>query len=91
MNRAAQLSWIAPPRPAPAPPRVPRERLARMSASLVAVVVVGSALIAGATAWLVLTDPVRVATVVQQGRVTPLVAELGRVIFGALRDLLAWL
>jgi hypothetical protein len=46
---------------------------------------------AGATIWLVLTDPVTVADAVTEGEVSPLVRELAQVILGALRGLLKYL
>jgi len=65
--------------------------LGSMSASLMAVVAVVAAVIATATIWLLLTDPVSVAGALNQGTVTPLVSQLAQVIATAFRDLLAWL
>jgi predicted membrane protein len=50
-----------------------------------------SIVLAMATVWLVLTDPVTVATSVSQGEITPLVRDLAQVIFDALRGLLKYL
>jgi hypothetical protein len=50
-----------------------------------------AATLAGATIWLLLTDPVTVADAVNEGNVTPLVRELAGALYGALRGLLRWL
>ena len=47
--------------------------------------------IAAATIWLLLTDPVAVATVVETGEVTPLVRQLADVIYNAIVGLLDYL
>jgi len=65
--------------------------LAGMSVSLFALVAVVSAVLAVATIWLVLTDPVTVADAVGRGDVTPLVKELADVIAQALQGLLRYL
>jgi hypothetical protein len=62
-----------------------------MSVSLFALVAVVSAILAVATIWLVLTDPVTVADAVGRGSVTPLVKELADVIAQALQGLLRYL
>jgi len=61
------------------------------SASLVGTVAVVSALVAGATIWLLLTDPITVAGALHNGTVTPLVRELARAVADALRGLLSFL
>ena len=66
-------------------------RLARWSVSLFGTVAVLAALFAGATIWLLLTDPVTVAESVNQGQVTPFVQELAGVLYNALRDILKYL
>jgi hypothetical protein len=48
-------------------------------------------LLAGATIWLLLTDPVTVAESVNQGQVSPLVQELASVLYTAFRGLLRYL
>ena len=48
-------------------------------------------IIAGATIWLVLTDPVTVATALDEGEISPLVRELAEVIYNALSGLLEYL
>lgn len=65
--------------------------LARMSLSLFGMVAVLSAILATATIWLVLTDPVTVANSVNQGDVSPLVRELASVMYEALKGLLKYL
>ena len=56
-------------------------------------VVIGtvSAIVAGATIWLVVTDPVTVASAIESGEVSPLVRRLAEVIYDALAGLLAYL
>ena len=61
------------------------------SASLFGAVAVISIVLAIATVWLFLTDPVTVATSVSQGEVTPLVQALAQVILDALRGLSKYL
>jgi hypothetical protein len=65
--------------------------LARMSLSLFGAVAVISAILAIATIWLVLTDPVTVANSVNQGDVSPLVRQLASVVYEALKGLLKYL
>ena len=66
-------------------------QLARVSLSLFGVVAVVSAIVAGATVWLLLTDPVTVADAVNEGQVTPLVRELASVLYQAFSGLLKYL
>jgi hypothetical protein len=65
--------------------------LGRTSLSLFGMVAVVAAVLASATIWLVLTDPVTVATSVNQGDVSPLVRELASAVFEALKGLLKYL
>jgi hypothetical protein len=65
--------------------------LGSLSFSLVGVVGVLALVIAGATVWLVLTDPVTVAESVDTGEVSPLVRSLAATIFEALRGILKYL
>lgn len=62
-----------------------------LSFSLVGIVGILAAVLAGATIWLLLTDPVTVAESVDSGEVTPLVSTLAARIFEALRGLLRFL
>lgn len=66
-------------------------RLARLSASLFGTIAVLAALFAGATIWLLLTDPVTVAESVNQGQVSPLVQELATVLYSAFQGILKYL
>jgi len=50
-----------------------------------------AAVIASATIWLLLTDPVTVATAVETGEVSPLVRQLADVIYNAIVGLLDYL
>jgi len=65
--------------------------VARVSLSLVGVVAMFAIMLAAATIWLLLTDPVTVADAVNQGEVSPLVRELAGVIYEALKGLLKYL
>jgi hypothetical protein len=66
-------------------------RLARLSVSLFVTLAVLSAIVAAATIWLTLTDPVTVADAVDTGQVSPLVRQLASVLYGALAGLLKYL
>ena len=66
-------------------------RLQRLSVSLFGLIAVVSVLLAGATVWLLLTNPVTVANAVNDGEVSPLVRELAQALFSALRGLLKYL
>jgi hypothetical protein len=63
----------------------------RMSLSLFGVVAILAAILASATIWLVLTDPVTVANSVNEGDVSPLVRQLATVVYEALKGLLKYL
>ena len=65
--------------------------LARWSVSLVAVIGLMAATIAGAAIWLIVSDPVSVANAVSAGDVTPIMQAIGAVIFDALKGLLKYL
>jgi hypothetical protein len=61
-------------------------------ATSVAVVIgIVAAIVAGATIWLLLTDPVTVANAVDEGEISPLVRQLAQVIYNALVGLLDYL
>ena len=64
---------------------------ARFGMSLVGVVALLATTLAGATIWLVLTDPVTVVDAVSQDDITPLVRDLAAVLFKALQNLLRYL
>jgi hypothetical protein len=59
--------------------------------SLVGIVGLSAAVIAGATVWLLLTDPVTVAESMDSGEVSPLVQSLAGSIYDALVRLLKYL
>ena len=66
-------------------------RFQRLGVSVFGLVAIVSVILAAATIWLVLTEPVTVATAVNEGEVTPLVRELARVLLDALAGLLKYL
>ena len=50
-----------------------------------------AAVVAGATIWVLLADPVTVATAVDEGEISPLVRQLADVIYNAIAALLNYL
>ena len=60
-------------------------------ASVAIVIGVLAAVLAGATMWLLVSDPVTVANAVENGDVSPLVLQLAEVIVNALSGLLQYL
>jgi hypothetical protein len=66
-------------------------RLQRLGVGVFGAVVIVSVVLAVATVWLFLTNPVTVATAVSEGDVSPFVRNLARVIFDALQGLLKYL
>lgn len=66
------------------------DRVGRV-ASVAVLIGVIAAVIAGATIWLLLTDPVTVANAIDEGEISPLVRQLAQVIFTALANLLNYL
>jgi hypothetical protein len=64
---------------------------ARWSVSLVAIIGVFAATVAGAIVWLLFTDPVTVANSVSSGDVGGVVQAIGSVIVNALRGLFKYL
>lgn len=62
-----------------------------MSFSLVGIVGLLASVMAGATIWLLLTDPVTVAESVDAGEVSPIVRQLATVLYGAFIGLLKYL
>jgi hypothetical protein len=61
------------------------------AASVAVVIGAVAAIVAGATIWLLLTDPVTVANAVDEGEISPLVRQLAQVIYSALVGLLDYL
>jgi hypothetical protein len=68
-----------------------RTVLGSLSFSLVGIVGILAIVVAGATIWLLLTDPVTVAESVDTGEVSPLVRSLAGAIYQALVGLLKYL
>ncbi len=66
-------------------------RFRSLSISLAGVVGLIAVVIASATIWLALTDPVTVAEAVDSGEYSPLVEELANVIYDALVGLIKYL
>lgn len=66
-------------------------RAIRFGMSLVAMTGVLAATIAGATIWLLITDPVTVSDAVSKGDVSPIISALGGVLMGALRGIFKYL
>jgi hypothetical protein len=66
-------------------------RLQRVGMSVFGVVVLVSVVLAVATVWLFLTNPVTVATAVNEGDVSPFMRNLARVLLEALSGLLKYL
>jgi len=69
--------------------------VARWSVSLIAMVGIVAATLAGATIWLLITDPVGgadvVSTAISSGDVGPFMRAIGTVIYEALRGLFGYL
>jgi multidrug resistance efflux pump len=65
--------------------------VARLSLSLVGVVGLIAIALAGATIWLLVTQPVTVADAVAQGEISPLARALAGVLYDALQGLLKYL
>jgi hypothetical protein len=61
------------------------------AASVAGLVAILAAVVAGATIWLLLTDPVTVATSVEEGEISPLVRQLAQVLYTAVAGLLDYL
>ena len=66
-------------------------RLQSFSVSLFGLIAIVTVVLAAATIWLFLTNPVTVANAVNEGEVSPLIRDLATVIFDALRGLLKYL
>ncbi len=73
-------------------PRQPRPpALGSRLFSLVGIIGIFAAVVAGATVWLLLTDPVTVAESIDSGEVTPLVQSLAGSLFDVLARLFRYL
>lgn len=65
--------------------------LARLSLSLAAVIGLIATALAGATIWLLLTQPVTVADAVASGEVSPIMKALGAALYDALAGIAKYL
>ena len=65
--------------------------LQRLSASLFTVIALVSIVLAAATIWLFLTNPITVANAVNEGDVSPLIRDLAQVIYQAFSGLLKYI
>ena len=72
------------------PDTAPEPEFSRVT-SVAVLLGIGAAIVAGATIWLVLTDPVTLANAVESGEVSPLVRRLAQVLYDALSGLLDYL
>jgi hypothetical protein len=63
----------------------------RIGVSVVGLIALVSVVLAIATVWLFLTNPVTVATAVNEGEVSPFMRNLARVLLDALQGLLKYL
>lgn len=66
-------------------------RFQRLGVSLASAIAIMSVVLAAATIWLLLTNPVTVANAVNEGEISPLVIDLAQVLFNALRGILKYL
>ena len=66
-------------------------RFQRLRSSLFGLIAIVSVVLAAATVWLFLTNPVTVANAVNEGDVSPFVRELAQVLYDALRGILKYL
>jgi hypothetical protein len=63
----------------------------RVGVSLFALIAIVTIVLAGATIWLFVTNPVTVATAVNDGEISPLVRSLAEAIYAALSGILKYL
>jgi hypothetical protein len=63
----------------------------RVGVSLFTLIAIVSILLAAATIWLFVTNPVTVATAVNEGEITPLMRNLAQAIYAALSGILKYL
>jgi hypothetical protein len=66
-------------------------RLQRIGVNLFGLIAIVSVVLASATVWLFLTNPVTVANAVNEGEISPLVRDLASVLYSALRGILKYL
>jgi hypothetical protein len=65
--------------------------LQRVGVSLFTAIAIVSIVLAAATIWLFVTNPVTVATAVNEGEISPLVRSLAEVLMNALSGILKYL
>jgi hypothetical protein len=65
--------------------------LQRVGVSLFALIAVVSIVLAAATIWLFVTNPVTVATAVNEGEISPVISSLAQAIYAALAGILKYL
>jgi hypothetical protein len=63
----------------------------RVGVSLFTLIAIVSILLAAATIWLFVTNPVTVATAVNEGEISPLIRSLAEAIYAALSGILRYL
>jgi hypothetical protein len=63
----------------------------RVGVSLFALIAIASIVLAAATIWLFVTNPVTVATAVNEGEISPLIRNLAQAIYAALAGILKYL
>ena len=63
----------------------------RLSVSLFSAIAIVSIILAAATVWLFLTNPVTIANAVNEGEISPLIRDLADVLLNALQALLKYL
>ena len=63
----------------------------RVGVSLFTLIAIVSIILAAATIWLFVTNPVTVATAVNEGEITPLMRNLAEAIYAALSGILKYL
>jgi hypothetical protein len=73
-----------------APPVDLDSRINRVT-SVAIVIGIVAAIVAGATIWLLLSDPIAVLNAVDEGQISPLVRQLADIIYKALSGLLDYL
>jgi hypothetical protein len=65
--------------------------LQRVGISLFTLIAIVSIILAAATIWLFVTNPVTVATAVNEGEITPLMRNLAEALYAALSGILKYL
>ena len=66
-------------------------RLRNIGFGVVGAIITLGSVVAGATVWILFTNPVTIANAVNEGEISPFVQDLARVIYEALRGLLRYL